>query len=185
MKRPLFATAFLVLAAGAAWGQPAGRACCGACRGADAHTPAAASQAPAADDHDAIWTLLTRHDSVRRTVEALPNGVRTVTTTDDPALVPVLRLHVRQMAARVEQVRPIRMWDPVFQGIFANAAKITIEPRDIEGGVEVVETSTDPEVVKLIQAHARKVDAFVADGHAAARPPWAGRGMGMGPRRGR
>jgi hypothetical protein len=185
----MLAMALTGLISGVAWGQAPRGGCCGSCCcGAASAGPAVAApvKAPAAGDHDAIWTLLTRHQAVTRTVEELPDGVRTVTTTSDPELVPVLRRHVRQMAARVEEGRPIRVWDPVFRGVFANAEKVRIEPRDIEGGIEVVETSDDPEVVKLIQAHAAKVNAFVAGGHAAARPPWAGRGRGagMGPGRG-
>ena len=44
-----------------------------------------------------------------------------------------------------------------------------MEIQDIEGGVEVVETSENPEVVKLIRAHAAKVDEFVARGIEAYR----------------
>jgi len=38
----------------------------------------------------------------------------------------------------------------------------------IRDGVEVRETSDDPNVVKLIQAHGRGISAFVARGRAAA-----------------
>ena len=38
---------------------------------------------------------------------------------------------------------------------------------DVENGIEVVSTSDDAEVVKLIQAHARKVSEFVSRGMEA------------------
>lgn len=131
-------------------------------------------------EHGNIQSLLRGHETIERTVECLDDGVRTRTVTSDPALVPRLRQHVRQMEQRLRQQRPVRLWDPVFRDLFAHADAIQLQFEDIEGGIAVVETSDDPEVVPLIQAHARKVNQFVAEGHAAARPPWAGPGMGMG-----
>ena len=128
------------------------------------------------EEHDAIFALLGGHDAVARTVEEIPGGVRTTTTTTEPELVEALRTHVRQMARRLDQGRPVRLWDPVFRGVFAHADEITVAMRDIDGGIEVTETSDDPEVVSLIRAHAAKVSDFVARGHEAARPPWAGGG---------
>jgi hypothetical protein len=86
------------------------------------------------------------------------------------------------MSRRIEQERPIRQWDPAFREVFAQARWIKLEIRDIEGGVEVLETSQVPAAVAAIRAHAKRVDTFVKDGHAAARPPWAGRGR-RGPAR--
>ncbi len=127
-----------------------------------------------AGDHEAIRTLVSRHRSITRVVGEIPGGVRTTTTTDRPELVGVLRTHVRQMALRLEDGRPIRLWDPVFRDVFAHADEITLKWKDIEGGIEVTETSENPRVVPMIRAHARKVNDFVAGGHAAVRPPWAG-----------
>lgn len=66
----------------------------------------------------------------------------------------------------------------MFRDVFAHAGEITVSLKDVEGGVEVMETGDDPSVVMMIRAHAAKVSSFVAQGHAAARPPWAGRGRG-------
>ncbi|WP_169974627.1 hypothetical protein [Tautonia rosea] len=107
--------------------------------------------------------------------------MRTKTVTDRPELVASLREHVRQMSKRLETGRLVRVWDPIFRAIFAHADEITMTWTDIEGGIEVVETSENPQVVSLIRAHAKKVNSFVAGGHEAARPPWAG-GPGRGPR---
>jgi hypothetical protein len=137
-------------------------------------------------EHANVFALLSGHAGIVRKVEEVPGGVRTTTTSERPELVGAVRAHVRQMKAHVEEGRPVRLWDPVFRGIFANHEAVKLEVRDIEGGVEVVETSDDPAVVELIRQHAAKVDSFVKGGHAAARPPWAGgRGRGMGAGRGR
>jgi hypothetical protein len=130
------------------------------------------------DEHGAIFDLLGGHGAIARKVEEIPDGVRTTTTTTKPELVETLRTHVRQMTRRLEQGRPVRMWDPVFRGVFAHADEIEVSLRDVEGGIEVTETSTNPSVVTLIRAHAAKVSDFVARGHAAARPPWPGGGRG-------
>ncbi|RUL86284.1 hypothetical protein [Tautonia sociabilis] len=131
-----------------------------------------------AEEHGNIHALLSAHETIERTVEEIPGGVLTRTVTSDPALVDVLREHVRQMSARLDRGRPVRMWDPVFRDVFAHADAITMAWEEIEGGIAVSETSDDPEVVPLIRAHAKTVNAFVAGGFEEARPPWAGRGMG-------
>ena len=174
-------------------GGPGGGRCCGACGQATAAAPKATGDAKAADDapaaarpamgmtadeHGNIFDLLSGHAAIARKVEAVPGGVKTTTMTTTAALVPVLRVHVRQMKAHLEENRPVRLWDPVFRDVFANAESIKLELRDIDGGIEVIETSDDPEAAEAIRAHATKVNAFVAGGHAAARPPWAGGGRG-------
>ena len=184
----------------AAAGQPAG--CCGMC-GLQAQqatnaktTDPQAAPAPAAEaspaqmgmmtsaEHDNIFNLLSSHASITRKVEEVPGGVKTTTTTSDPALVNRLRLHVREMNEHLEQNRPVRLWDPAFQDIFAHASDITLTWKDVDNGIEVTETSDNPAAVKAIRTHAAKVDSFVAKGHEAARPPWAGGGRGMGPGQG-
>ncbi len=134
-----------------------------------------------ADEHGAIFNLLSQHDALTRTVKQVPGGVQTTTTTTNPGLVATLRTHVRQMASRLERGQPVRMWDPVFRDVFAHADEIKLAMRDIDGGIEVTETSENSAVVPMIRAHAAKLNDFAARGHAAARPPWAGRGrMGHG-----
>lgn len=101
--------------------------------------------------------LVFDHSAITRTVEDLPNGVRTITTTTDAALLPTLRKHPREMGDLYSQGGMVRGWDPLFVELAAVHDKVTMTVRDIEGGVEVSSTSEDPEVVKLIQAHAKKV----------------------------
>ncbi len=113
--------------------------------------------------------LIDNHDRVEREVEMIPAGVRTRTTTEDPELTESLRQHVREMANLIQEGGRIRNWDPLFQEIFDHRDAIHMEINDVEGGVEVIETSDDSQVTLLIQAHARKVDEFVARGRAAYR----------------
>ncbi len=118
---------------------------------------------------ESTWALIDGHESIERKIEEIPGGVRTVTTTKDAALVSELRKHVREMADLVETGGRIRMWDPLFVELFDHADAIDIAIEDVEGGVVVTETSEDPQVAKLIRAHAEKVLEFVNRGVEAYR----------------
>ena len=113
--------------------------------------------------------LVTHHDQLERVVEDIPNGIQTVTTTGDPELLEPLRKHVQEMSAVLEEGGHVRKWDPLFAEIFEHGEAIQIEIEEIDDGVRVTETSKDEEVVKLIRAHARKIDQFVARGQDACR----------------
>lgn len=115
-------------------------------------------------DRDTFHFLLQHHQAIRREVKELPNGVETVTETDDPQLVAKLQEHVAAMYSRLENNRPVRMRDPLFAAIFRQADKVSMKLDKTPKGIRVVETSDDPVTVRLIQAHAKVVSAFVARG---------------------
>ena len=119
----------------------------------------------------AIWALIDAHDDIERVVEEVPGGVKTTTTTTDPQLVPVLQRHVTEMAGMLESGGRIRNWDPLFAELFDRRDEIHITINELDHGVEVVETSDDDGVTRLIRAHARKVDAFVAEGDDVLHQP--------------
>jgi quercetin dioxygenase-like cupin family protein len=122
--------------------------------------------------HDVIQTLIDNHTAIERRVVDLPNGVETWTESDDPAMAAEIRTHVRQMATRLEEGRPVRRWDPLFAAIFENYEAIEMVMTDTPRGIHVVETSADPQVVALIQQHAhRAVSEFVRDGRARYMQP--------------
>ncbi len=112
-------------------------------------------------------TLVHNNGTITRTIEEIPGGVRTVTTTNDPALLATLREHPREMMELHEQGGSVRHWDPLFAELARHHEKIKMEFKDIENGIEAVSTSDDPDVVKLIRAHAYKVSEFVERGPAA------------------
>lgn len=148
--------------------------------------PAAHAQ-PKRDLMRDAHALVFDHTSVTRTVEKLSNGVRTITTTSNPAMLPVLRKHPRQMGELYQRGGMVRGWDPLFRELAAVSDKIKMEVKDIENGVEVLSTSDDAEVVKLIQAHAEKVSEMARRGapamqEATAIPPgYARPGVGNAP----
>ena len=120
------------------------------------------------EDRDVFHFLLTNHKKIRRTVKQLPNGVETLTESDDRELASKIKEHVRWMQYRVEETRPIRLRDPLFAELFRHTDRITMEREETAKGVRVTETSDDPFVAKLIKVHAEAVSGFVNRGFAEA-----------------
>lgn len=118
-------------------------------------------------DMQAIHALFDSHQKIKRTVQNLENGVETVTESDDAEVQALLREHVGAMYRRLAAKQPIRMWDPLYAEIFKRADKIKMELVNTPKGVKVTETSSDPWVVQLLQAHAKGVSGFVEEGMAA------------------
>ncbi len=139
---------------------------------ADANTPQAAQDSKVnsfAEDRDLFHFLLTNKDKITRTVKEIDNGVETLTESPDPEIVGKIQEHVASMYRRVEDVRPIRMRDPLFREIFQHADQIEMQVENTSEGIKVTETSSDEYVVKLIQAHAKVVSGFVEKGFEEAR----------------
>lgn len=123
-------------------------------------------------DMQMIRKMLMNHEKIDRQVDNLENGVRTRTTSPDPDMATAIQVHVRQMKKRIEEQQPIRQMDPLFREIFKHADRIEMEIQNLENGVLVIETSEDPQVVKLIQQHAnRAVTEFAAQGMKRAMQP--------------
>jgi len=49
----------------------------------------------------AIHDLIVNHDRIKRTVTNLPDGIRTVTESDDPQTAQLIKTHVASMGKRV------------------------------------------------------------------------------------
>ena len=122
-----------------------------------------------AADHDAIQTLLANRANIRRQVTNLPNGIETRTETGNANLRAVLIEHVSAMYDRLEEGRPIHQRDPLFFELFQHREEIEMEMELTELGIKVMETSDDPHVARLIQAHAEVVSLFLKNGHAEVR----------------
>jgi hypothetical protein len=115
-----------------------------------------------------IHELLDNGAKIRRTVTMRADGVETLTESDDPAIATTIQAHVASMYGRVKDERPIHLRDPLFRAIFEHASQITFSRELTASGIRVVETSSDPYVVKLIQAHAEALNQFIKNGHAEA-----------------
>jgi intracellular sulfur oxidation DsrE/DsrF family protein len=119
-------------------------------------------------DHQDFKFLLSNHQKIRRTVTELPNGVETLTESDDAAIAAKIQEHVHWMQYRIEETNPIRMRDPLFAELFKHTDNIVMDVSKTDKGVRVREISADPYVTKLIKAHAKVVSGFVERGFKEA-----------------
>jgi hypothetical protein len=122
-----------------------------------------ATQADMATDMD----LFDRHTEIRRTVEEVPDGVRTTTESDDPAIASRLQAHVSPMYQHLAQGREVTCMSsslptPVSRGQ-GYRRQLTLTAK----GVSVTESSSDPAPAAAIHDHAREVTGFVDDGMPA------------------
>ena len=117
-----------------------------------------------------IHDMFMDHDKIRRTVTNLPNGIRTVTESDDPELAATIVSHVVGMRERVKEGRDPKLpiQSPTLQIIFRNKEMITTTHEATAKGIVVVQTSSDPETVAALQKHAGEVSDLVKRGMAAA-----------------
>lgn len=125
--------------------------------------------------------MFMRHGELRRTVENVPGGVRTLTESDSPDLVGELQAHVSVMYTRLDQGVEVHCMSSTLPTMFRRASdyqrQLTYTPR----GVSVVETSNDPEMTRVIREHAHEVTGFVVDGMPPMMRGMMGPGMhGMG-----
>ncbi len=120
-------------------------------------------------DQAVFHRLLALHEQIERDLELLPNGVRARTRSDNPEIVALLHDHVPSMKQRLEENFGLRFWDPAFAELFAQHDKIHMELTLLPDGVLIEETSEDPNVVELIQAHGQIINLFVAKGGAQAQ----------------
>lgn len=138
------------------------------------------------DERRDLHDLFFNHDKIRRTVTNLPDGIRTVTESDDPQVAATIRKHVAEMGKRVEEGRDpgLPIESPALHAIFDHKDKIKTSYETTEKGVIVVQTSTDAVAVKALQDHAAEVTDLAKRGMVAAheammknRGGMMGRGM--------
>lgn len=116
-----------------------------------------------------IRDMFMAHDRIKRTVINLPDGIRTVTESDDPDLAATLASHVAGMLQRVQDGRDPKLpiQSPTLEIIFRNKDKITTAVEATETGVAVVQTSADAETVRALQKHAAEVTDLAKRGMIA------------------
>lgn len=116
-----------------------------------------------------VHQLLVNHDKLRRTVENLPNGIRTVTESDDPAMVAQIQQHVTMTGAFVAAGHDpnLPMSTAALRGVLRNGTKVVRRVERTAKGVVVVETSDDPATVAMLQQHAAEISDQVKRGMAA------------------
>lgn len=108
-------------------------------------------------------------ETISRDVVNLPNGIRTVTRSSDDAVMDALVSHVFGMIRRVEtgDDPQIFIQSPTLDLFFLQGDTIVTEIAVTEAGIEVIQTSDDPEMVTALQVHAKEVSDMADRGMEA------------------
>jgi hypothetical protein len=150
--------------------------------GAGGHTGMLTKQdAGSAADMGLVETMVHNNTKIRRTVTELPNGIRTLTESDDAKIAQAIQAHVASMSQRLKDGREFNISSKTLPVLFANSDKITSKVEMTAKGAAVTRTSTDAKVVAALQGHAKEVTELVDEGMVAMRRGMMQRmGMGMG-----
>ena len=119
------------------------------------------------DDMRLVHAMLLDHDKIKRTVTNLPDGIRTVTESEDPQVARAIKSHVASMEKRLGEGRIFNLFSTTLPVLFENKDKISTVVQMTEKGSTVTQTSSDPKVVAALQAHAVEVSELARDGMAA------------------
>ena len=128
-----------------------------------------------------IHELVVNHDRIERTVTNLPDGIRTITESDDPRLAQLIQQHVASMIGRVRHGDDpgLPMSSAAAHAIFQNHERIRTTTRATATGIVVEQTSSDSLVVAALQQHAAEVNDLVEGGMAAMHAAMMKNGGGM------
>jgi hypothetical protein len=144
-----------------------------------------ARDANSAADMGVAMNLIHDNTKIRRTVTRLPDGIRTVTESDDPKIARDIQAHVASMSSRLKDGREFNIFSTTLPVIFDNAKNIKSAVELTDKGAIVTRTSTDAKVVAALQGHADEVTELVKEGPIAFhRGIDARRAMGPGGPRG-
>jgi hypothetical protein len=118
-------------------------------------------------DMQLVHEMLQNHDKIRRTVTNLPDGIRTVTESDDPQVAQLVKAHVGSMEKRLEEGRTFNLFSPTLPVLFEHKDDIKTSVETTDKGVVVTQTSGNAKVVAALQAHAVEVSELARDGMVA------------------
>ena len=112
--------------------------------------------------------LFERHAEIQRATQYLPNGIIDATVSGNAKTAGIIQAHVIEMYNRLAANRPFNyMMSPSASTMLRNPDKYQRSYRLLPTGIEVTETSDDPEMVKVIYAHAKELDRFAKEGMPA------------------
>ena len=112
-----------------------------------------------------LRTIFQQHMEIERRVTNLSNGISTFTASQNPAVRAVIVSHVSMMVTRLAEGRnpEVIIQSPTLDALFDVHEEIEIT----DTGIDVIQTSSNPEVVKLLQTHAAEVSDMSKRGMAA------------------
>lgn len=113
--------------------------------------------------------LFQKHNEISRIVENIPNGIITVTETDNEELRSSIIDHVTMMVTRLQEEKnpQVIIQSPTLHEIFKYYDEIETEIELTEKGISVIQTSENQNVVALLQQHASEISDMVDRGMQA------------------
>ena len=116
-----------------------------------------------------LAVMFNNFDTITREVENLPNGIRTVTRSTDPAVMDALVNHSVGMIDRVGQLDDpkILIQSPTLDIFFVRGEAVVSEVSIEDEGLVVIQTSEDPQMIEALHTHAAEVTAMAERGMQA------------------
>ena len=96
------------------------------------------------EDMQVYMEMFQHHSEIRRSVEQLKNGVRTVTESSNPRIAAFLQSHVAKMYQHVAQVQEVRCMSDSLPTMFRNSSRYRRRLMATPHGVAIEETRTIP-----------------------------------------
>ena len=109
------------------------------------------------------------HQGITREVTNLANGIVTTTEAEDEQLREAIVSHVSMMVTRLEEGKnpEVFIQSPTLDALFGVYEDIDTEIEITNKGVKVIQTSSNPDVVALLQTHAAEVSDMAKRGMQA------------------
>ncbi|MDJ0639841.1 MAG: hypothetical protein QNJ20_13470 [Paracoccaceae bacterium] len=135
----------------------------------EATMPGLRGENATAEESAELAIMFRNFDTIKRTVENLPNGIRTVTRSSDPDVMDVLVSHAVGMIDRVGRKDDPKIFiqSPTLDVFFLHGDEISSVVEVTDEGLVVVQTSENPDLVAALQTHAAEVTAMADRGMAA------------------
>jgi len=124
------------------------------------------------DLNEIFWS----HKGISRVVSNITDGIVTTTEAEDETLRDAIISHVSMMVTRLEEGKnpEVIIQSPTLDALFAVHNEIDTEIELTDTGVRVIQTSSNPRVVALLQAHAAEVSDMSERGMQAVHERMAG-----------
>jgi hypothetical protein len=116
-----------------------------------------------------LKSIFKNHKEITRSVGIISNGIRTITETKNEDLRIAIVRHVVGMVSRLEEGRDpqIVIQSPTLGKLFEGSYSIETDVKMTEIGVEVTQTSTEPNIVKALYKRAGEVSDMAKRGMVA------------------
>ena len=111
-----------------------------------------------------VQQLFAYHEQIRRSVEEIPGGVKTLTESDNPDVASLIQQHVASMHQRLNDGRWFAMMSRTLPILFQNDDRYQRLSQQSPQGTAVTKTSDDAELTNVLREHAQEVTQFVQSG---------------------